>query len=77
MLKIVHNATLDGTQDEWRVTDGQQLSVVVADEDAARAMVKRLARNARQRTSRRIRDDAMRSLGLVKVKGGRGGTYWE
>lgn len=33
-------------------------------------------RDARNKT-RRDRDQAMRDLGLVKVKGGLGGTYWE
>jgi hypothetical protein len=31
------------------------------------------ARNAR----RRVKDRAMRDLGLVKVRGALGGTYWE
>jgi len=31
------------------------------------------ARNAR----RRARDQAMRDLGLVKVRGAQGGVYWE
>ena len=35
----------------------------------------RVSRKARQR--RRERDEVMRSLGLVKVKGALGGTYWE
>jgi len=29
------------------------------------------------RQALRAKDDAMRSLGLVKVKGALGGTYWE
>jgi len=33
------------------------------------------ARKARKRRSER--DDVMRSLGLVKVRGAMGGTYWE
>ena len=35
---------------------------------------KRKAARAKQR---RERDDAMRSLGMVKVRGAMGGTYWE
>ena len=31
----------------------------------------------RDRENRRGRDDAMRSLGLTKVRGALGGTYWE
>ena len=34
---------------------------------------KRTARNAQ----RRAREDALRSVGLVKVRGALGGTYWE
>jgi len=30
-----------------------------------------------QSAARKERDDCMRSLGLVKVKGSLGGTYWE
>lgn len=37
------------------------------------------ARKRRQRANeaRKARDEAMRSLGLKKVRGARGGTYWE
>ena len=38
---------------------------------------KRRRRNARQRLNRRWRDQAMRDLGLVKVRGAMGGTYYE
>ena len=31
----------------------------------------------KRRLARRAREDAMSSLGLVKVKGAMGGTYWE
>ena len=34
-------------------------------------------RNARARANRRAREAAIRSLGLVKVRGNLGGTYWE
>lgn len=34
-------------------------------------------KKAARRKARRDRDDALRSLGLVKVKGAMGGTYWE
>lgn len=36
-----------------------------------------IARRNRKNTARRERDQAMRDLGLVKVKGSLGGTYWE
>lgn len=39
----------------------------------AETPAKRKDRNA----DRRARDDAMRSLGLTKVRGAMGGTYWE
>lgn len=34
-------------------------------------------RRAKANERRRARDAAMRSLGLVKVRGAMGGTYWE
>lgn len=40
---------------------------------SADAKAKRQRRNA----NRRARDEVMRSLGLVKVRGAMGGTYWE
>jgi hypothetical protein len=33
--------------------------------------------SAKRKASRRERESIMRSLGLVKVKGALGGTYWE
>ena len=42
-------------------------------EDAQKELAKRKKRNQ----ARKARDDAMRSCGLVKVKGALGGTYWE
>lgn len=38
---------------------------------------KKVLRNRRASQARAFRDDAMRSLGLVKVRGALGGTYWE
>jgi len=35
------------------------------------------ARNARRSQARRVRDEVYRSLGLKKVLGALGGTYWE
>jgi hypothetical protein len=40
-------------------------------------VAKRLERLAKQRERRKARDEAMRSLGLVKVRGALGGVYWE
>lgn len=38
---------------------------------------KKAAVRKRANANRRARDAAMRSLGLVKVRGAMGGTYWE
>ena len=38
---------------------------------------KELARQQRAKANRKAKEDAMRSLGLVKVRGALGGTYWE
>lgn len=32
---------------------------------------------AKRKRARRAKDEVMRSLGLVKVRGAMGGTYWE
>jgi hypothetical protein len=45
-------------------------------DDAPRTTKARLARS-RRRQARRERDEVMRSLGLKKVRGAMGGTYWE
>lgn len=37
----------------------------------------RIERNKRQRTARKAKNQAMRSMGLTRVKGALGGTYWE
>ena len=37
----------------------------------------RLRRNKRAREHRKARAEAMRSIGLVRVKGNLGGEYWE
>ena len=34
-------------------------------------------KKAKARRQRQARDEVMRSLGLVKVRGAMGGTYWE
>lgn len=38
---------------------------------------KRQTRNAKARRARKAREAALRSCGLVKVRGALGGTYWE
>jgi predicted amidophosphoribosyltransferase len=42
-------------------------------EAESKAALKRAKRNA----ARKAREDALRSCGLVKVRGALGGTYWE
>jgi hypothetical protein len=37
----------------------------------------RIIRNAKSKESRKAKNDVMSSLGLTKVKGALGGTYWE
>ncbi len=36
-----------------------------------------MAKRRRRAENRKARDEAMKSLGLVKVRGVMGGTYWE
>jgi hypothetical protein len=38
---------------------------------------KKLLANQKRRINRRARESALRSCGLVKVRGALGGTYWE
>ena len=37
----------------------------------------KVRKSAKARANRKEKDSIMRSLGLVKVKGALGGTYWE
>lgn len=39
--------------------------------------IKRIRRNWTRKASRKALNEAMGSLGLVKVRGALGGTYWE
>ena len=50
---------------------------VAAHRVAEEARARRVAKRARARENRRAHDDAMRSLGLTKVRGNLGGVYWE
>jgi alpha-D-ribose 1-methylphosphonate 5-triphosphate synthase subunit PhnG len=38
---------------------------------------KKLLANQRRKLNRKARESALRSCGLVKVRGALGGTYWE
>lgn len=44
---------------------------------AHQGITSRAVKNMRRNAARRDRDQAMRDLGLVKVRGALGGTYWE
>jgi len=42
-----------------------------------RSMVLNEVKRLRRNRDRRFRDQAMRDIGMVKVRGALGGTYWE
>jgi hypothetical protein len=48
-----------------------------ASEFASIELAKRMERNRRAKANRRAREDALKSCGLVKVRGALGGVYWE
>ncbi len=54
-----------------------QLSTCEECRDASCDTCKRFIRRQKANRSRRERDEAIRSLGLTKVRGDRGGVYWE
>lgn len=51
--------------------DGENLCAACERDGARRA------RNKRVRANRRAMNEAMRSIGMTKVRGAMGGTYWE
>jgi len=57
--------------DEIATKDGDNLCAT-CEEDAANGK-----RSAKARLRRKEREQALRDLGLVKVRGALGGTYWE
>ena len=57
-----------------RYQDGYPISV--SETEAAEVMAIAIARVKAGR-NRRERDQAMRDIGMVKVRGNLGGTYWE
>ncbi len=57
---------IDGTKDGQNTCDGCE-----ARQDAGKQ------KRARATIARRARNEAIKSLGLVKVRGALGGTYWE
>jgi hypothetical protein len=54
-----------------------QLATCEECRDGSCAKCKAHKRRVRAREARKARDEAMRSLGLKKVRGSLGGTYWE
>lgn len=60
--------------DEICTKDGENLCPAC---DNAEMEGKRAAKKAKAALSRKERESVMRSLGLVKVRGAMGGTYWE
>jgi len=54
-----------------------QLAMCEECRDGSCDKCRRFKRNAKARAARKVREDAMRSLGLKKVRGNLGGTYWE
>ncbi len=60
----------------WRVSNGRRDWVFDTEAEAEAFRARRVKMDARNAT-RRERDGVLRSLGLVKVRGGLGGTYWE
>ncbi len=61
--------------DEIATRDGENLCA--ACEESEERNVHGAGRLQKARARRRERDDTMRSLGLTKVRGAMGGTYWE
>lgn len=62
--------------DEISTKDGENFCAACEDADEL-AGKKRSQRNAMARARRKEQADVMESLGLVKVRGALGGTYWE
>ena len=62
-------SSIDGLQTGEPLPEGKAAPI--------REEAKRRRSNKRARIARRSRDDAMRSIGMVKVRGALGGTYWE
>lgn len=71
----------EGQAPTWAAhCDCGEWAVDFKSEKAARAGCeahKRTERKARARANRKAREQAMRDAGLRKVRGARGGTYWE
>ncbi len=61
--------------DEIATKDGDNLCARCEDDDGRDAAAKK--RRARARARRKERAEVLRSLGLTRVKGALGGTYWE
>lgn len=68
--------TCERCGDEIGTRDGENLCFA-CDELSEDRDRKASAKRAKARAARRARDEALRSCGLVKVRGSMGGTYWE
>ena len=62
--------------DEISTKDGENLCTACEEADELSGKARR-RRNAMARARRKERDDVLASLGLKKVRGSMGGTYWE
>ena len=49
----------------------------VGENEAEMVELRKQIHRERANAARRVRNEAMRSLGLKKVRGALGGTYWE
>ena len=58
-------------------TCGEELYTRDGDNECLKCEDATKAKKAKARQQRRDRDQVMRDLGLVKVRGAMGGTYWE
>jgi hypothetical protein len=58
-------------------TCGEEIATRDGDNECAACEDASRRRRAKRRAARRERDATLRSLGLTKVRGALGGTYWE
>lgn len=75
----VNVKTSGGNAGDWE-HKGKNKSLVATKGDSHQSLdrhLKKVASRARSAANAKDKDSALRSLGLTKVKGARGGTYWE
>lgn len=61
----------------FEIAKGLNTQTESAELRAATSEQKRIARQKRANANRKARNQAMRDLGLVRVRGNLGGVYWE